>query len=117
MALRRLLISAWDWEPTVIIGCAVLMVVYLSVTRPRLSKEAIYFSVGVLTLFLTLVSPLDTLADTYLFSAHMTEHLLLVLVVPPLLVPGLPKTFAVRRLLRRPFVNKTERVLRRPIVA
>jgi putative membrane protein len=116
MALKRLLISGWDWEPSVIIGCAVLMVVYLSAARPRLSKEAIYFSVGVLTLFLALVSPLDTLADTYFFSAHMTQHLLLVLVVPPLFVLGLPKTFA-EKLLHWPFANKVERLLGRPIIA
>ena len=37
-----------------------------------------------------LVSPLDTLGDRYLFSAHMLQHLLLILVVPPLLLLGLP---------------------------
>jgi putative membrane protein len=36
------------------------------------------------------VSPLDALADGYLFSAHMIQHMLLLLVVPGLLLLALP---------------------------
>ena len=43
---------------------------------------------GVAVMFLALVSPLDALRLTYLFSAHMLQHLLLILVVPPLLILG-----------------------------
>ena len=39
--------------------------------------------------FLTLASPMDALADGYLFSAHMLQHLLLLLVVPPLILLSL----------------------------
>ena len=37
-----------------------------------------------LTALLDLVSPIDTLADRYLFSAHIVQHFLLALVIPPL---------------------------------
>src|ERR1700691_5156896 len=40
--------------------------------------------------FLTLASPMDALADGYLFSAHMLQHLLLLLIVPPLILLSLP---------------------------
>jgi cytochrome c oxidase assembly factor CtaG len=43
-------------------------------------------------LFLTLASPIDALADGYLFSAHMLQHLLLLLAVPPLILLSLPST-------------------------
>src|SRR3712207_6858828 len=52
--------------------------------------RAVAFASGVAVLLLSLVSPLDTLAHEYLFSAHMAQHLLLTLVVPPLLLLGLP---------------------------
>jgi putative membrane protein len=55
------------------------------VTRAR----ATAFAAGVLALALALLSPLDALA-TALFSAHMLQHLLLMLVAAPLLVLGLP---------------------------
>ena len=45
---------------------------------------------GLAVLLLTLNGPLHDLSDYYLFSAHMVQHLLLTLVVPPLLLAGTP---------------------------
>lgn len=47
------------------------------------------FAAGMLVLAAALLSPLDALADQ-LFSAHMTQHLLLLMVAPPLLVWSRP---------------------------
>ena len=44
------------------------------------------FTLGVLVIFVSLLSPLHALSDTYLFSAHMLQHVLLTLVAPPLLI-------------------------------
>jgi putative membrane protein len=41
-------------------------------------------------LLLALATPLDTIGDTYLFTAHMLQHLLLTLVAVPLLLIGTP---------------------------
>ena len=86
-------------------------------------RRAAAFGAGVLILFLALTSPLDTMADG-LFAAHMTQHLLLIAVVPPLLVLGTPLTaFAwlhpIERALRpvTPMVRATARVATIPIVA
>lgn len=43
---------------------------------------------GVFVLAIALVSPLDYLADHVIFAAHMLQHLLLLLVVPPLFLAG-----------------------------
>jgi putative membrane protein len=47
------------------------------------------FLLGLIVLWLAIGSPLDGFADL-LLSAHMVEHLLLMSVVPPLLLFGLP---------------------------
>ena len=47
------------------------------------------FSGGLLALFIALISPLDALSGA-LFSAHMVQHLLLMMVAAPLLVLGAP---------------------------
>jgi cytochrome c oxidase assembly factor CtaG len=47
------------------------------------------FGLALVMLLLALASPIGQLADGYLFSAHMAQHLLLVLVVPPLTLVGL----------------------------
>jgi putative membrane protein len=57
--------------------------------RPR-PGPAMRFGGGLLALLLALNGPLHDLSDGYLFSAHMVQHLVLTLVVPPLLLTGLP---------------------------
>lgn len=109
-------VSGWDWEPSVIVGCAVLLASYFAVLRFRFRPRAWCFVAGVVALFLALVSPLDTLADTYLFSAHMVQHILLILVVPPLLIMGLPREL-VQKILRRPAMAKAEYIFSYPVLA
>ena len=48
------------------------------------------FAAGIVTVAIALLPPLDTLADS-LFAAHMTQHVLLAGVAPPLLVAGVPE--------------------------
>ncbi|MDQ2806699.1 MAG: cytochrome c oxidase assembly protein, partial [Chloroflexota bacterium] len=90
MAIDRFWREGWHWEPSVLLGCLVLLGAYSGLLRGRRSARAGLFAAGVVTLAFVLISPLDTLADDYLFSAHMLQHLVLILVVPPLLLVGLP---------------------------
>jgi putative membrane protein len=57
--------------------------------RPVWHRRAAAFTLGCLMLGVALVSPLDSLGGA-LFSAHMVQHELLMLVVAPLLVLGHP---------------------------
>jgi putative membrane protein len=82
--------NTWDWEPSVVAGCAALAIGYIAIARKRGLNRAPYFLAGVALLLLDLVSPIDTLADRYLFSAHIVQHFLLALVIPPLLLLGTP---------------------------
>ena len=112
----QLFISAWEWHPTVIAGCLLLLVAYFAATRSRTDKSALFFVAGVVLMFLALVSPLDTLGDDYLFSAHMLQHILLNMVAPPFFVLGVP-AWLLQRALRPPPVSALERVLGHPFVA
>ncbi|WP_051330054.1 cytochrome c oxidase assembly protein [Niveispirillum irakense] len=47
------------------------------------------FAAGMILLVLALLSPIDALGET-LFTAHMTQHMLLLVVAPPLLLLGRP---------------------------
>ncbi|HEX3928453.1 MAG TPA: cytochrome c oxidase assembly protein [Gemmatimonadales bacterium] len=51
--------------------------------------RAVSYGTGVAVLALALASPLDLMADG-IFAAHMTQHLLLIAAVPPLLIAGNP---------------------------
>jgi putative membrane protein len=56
---------------------------------PVSGRRRACFVAGVVTLGLALASPLDALVD-YLQSAHMVQHILLMLIGPPLLLMGAP---------------------------
>ena len=74
------------------------------------------FLIGVLVIFIALLSPLHELGDDYLLSAHMAQHLLLTLVAPPLLLLGTPP-WLLQPLLRSPRVVRFARTLTLPVVA
>jgi putative membrane protein len=89
--------SAWNWDPLIMSSLILCAWVYASgyrelrrrvgLRRSALNWRAASFMAGMLTLFLALISPLDALS-TALFSAHMIQHMLLMVIVPPLLVLG-----------------------------
>jgi cytochrome c oxidase assembly factor CtaG len=58
------------------------------------------FFLGALTLLLALGPPIDDWSDHYLLTAHMAQHLLLMLVAAPLLIAGTP-AWLVTKLIKR----------------
>ncbi len=93
----------WSWEPTVLLGLAALAIGYVLAWRhgllgdrddvsawfrsPRARPWC--FGTGILVGFVALASPLDTGGDRYLFCLHMVQHLLLMMVAPPLCLLGI----------------------------
>ena len=106
----------WDWEPSVVIGCAALAAAYFAFARRRTAGQSFCFLTGTMLLLLDLVSPIDTLGDTYLFSAHVFQHFLLALVIPPLWLLGIPRPLA-ERACQRPWIARFERLLGHPVLA
>lgn len=78
-------------------------------------RAAAFFG-GVFVILLALQSPLHALSEVYLLSAHMVQHMLLVLVAVPLLLLGSP-AWLLRPLLRPAPVARVWRVLVQPVVA
>src|SRR3989440_12125384 len=90
-------LTSWTWEPSVLAGTLALAAAYVWLVRSR-GRDAswsplarLFFAAGLLAMFVALASPIDTGGDRYLFSLHMLQHLLLAMVVPPLLLLGLPE--------------------------
>ena len=88
----------WDWQPWVIVSLALACWGYLrGLRRLRSGKRSRIFGAwrvsaflaGIAALVVALLSPLSSL-DDQMFSAHMAQHLLLMLVAPPLLVYARP---------------------------
>ncbi len=114
-SVTDLLRHGWEVHLSVVVGCVALVAWYF-LAPPRRTRQAVSFLLGVLVLCLSLISPIDPLGDQYLFCAHMLQHLLLILIVPPLLILGLAPA-RVTSWMARPAVRRTERLLGRPAVA
>lgn len=85
-------------------------------TRPIPAGKILIFSSGILTLWMAAATPLDGLADSYLISAHMLQHLMFTMVSPPLLLLGMPP-WLVRPIVCRRYVFPAVRFLTRPLIA
>ncbi|HMD87887.1 MAG TPA: cytochrome c oxidase assembly protein [Anaerolineaceae bacterium] len=109
------MLAAWDWTPSIWIGCVVLVILFSFGIHFHFVARSYFFFSGIFFLLIALVSPLDALSDTYLFSAHMLQHLLLLLVIPPLFILGMPEQLA-RDILKRPVFGRIEQFLRKPIL-
>jgi putative membrane protein len=121
-----ILVPGYSPPPSVIAGLVGLQTLYLLCTGtyrdrfpgcrrvPTVRKVA--FSAGVLVMFFALATPLDVLADEYLFTAHMIQHLLLTLVAAPLLLLGTPG-WLLRAALQASHLTRFVRWARHPLVA
>ncbi len=84
----------WSWEPAIVFPLAVLLGIYTmgAVRRgsfERLRWHHVSFFAGWCTLFLALTSPIHELGEQ-LFSAHMLQHEILILVSAPLISASHP---------------------------
>ena len=84
----------WSWEPSITLPLAALLVAYTAGLFRRgniaaLRWRHVSFYVGWLTLTLALVSPIHELGEQ-LFSAHMLQHEILILVSAPLISAAQP---------------------------
>ena len=104
------LLQSWTFEPWIVVALLLAASFYLCGWRqlhrrfPQRFKvwRLAVFQAGLLTLFLALGSPLHALAQR-LLQFHMIQHLLLMMVVPPLLwlgAPALPLMCGLPRVLR-----------------
>lgn len=112
------------FHPELLVGVAVLVSAWIwgwrhhreRVSRPR----ALALAGGVLVLIGATSGPLHELAEHYLFTAHMVQHLLLTLVVPPLLllaIPGWMADAVIEKIGRRRLLGVAIRAVTRPVAA
>jgi cytochrome c oxidase assembly factor CtaG len=94
MTFARFMVEGWNWSSFALIGgvtaaaaCAI---------RSRIGLRQGYIAAALVLILVTLLPPLGPLATGVLFSAHMAQHILLLLVIPALLLLSLPRDFTPR---------------------
>ncbi len=110
----------WSIHPSTVAGIAGLAALYWwAAHREKRSPSAnqrLSFGAGLLILFVALNGPIHDLSDSYLFSVHMVQHLLLTMLVVPLLIAGTPG-WMLRPALRNRAVARAARAITTPAAA
>ena len=117
--------TRWPIHPSTVIGSGLLLWLYYMGIGPWRMKykwgnapalhKPVLFTLGVVVILVSLNGPLHELADNYLFSAHMIQHLMLTLVMPPLLLLGSPD-WLLRALIRKTVGMPLARRLTHPLI-
>jgi putative membrane protein len=89
--------------------------VYPDVVRPSRAR-AWLFTLGIFVIFMAEATPMHEISEQFLFSVHMTQHLLLVLLAIPLMLLGTP-AWLVRPLFHHPLAGPLLRWCTRPLIA
>ena len=83
---------SWPFDLSVYGGLLIFALAYAALARGRSDagrRHHFYFACALLTIWLALETPIDTIADHHLQSVHMLQHVLIGLVAPPLLLLSL----------------------------
>jgi len=112
-------VAEWSLHPSVLIGVGLLgaLYAYALARGPRTEPwRPFCFLLGLLVMLVSLNGPIHDLSDSYLFSVHMAQHLLLTMVLPPLLIAGIPG-WLVEKALMRKGAKAVGRVVTHPVFA
>jgi putative membrane protein len=103
MDAANLSFTDWSWEPSILVGLAAISAAYALALRRGVLREdddtspwfrnprlrPWLFGLGILTALIALQSPIDEGGDEYLLSLHMVQHLILMMISPPLVLLGI----------------------------
>ncbi|MGI8508926.1 MAG: cytochrome c oxidase assembly protein [Gemmatimonadaceae bacterium] len=113
--------TGWSVHWSTVVGIAALGALYFwRATRAPFpgtptGLQKLLFASGLFAMFASLNGPVHDLSDYFLFSAHMVQHLLITMLVPPLLIAGTPG-WMLRPLLRNRRVFNVARFVTRPVM-
>ena len=118
--------SEWRVYPSFMAGWLLLIGTYFLLigplrhrfpgSSPVPARRVASFATAMAVMFLALQGPLHELSDYFLFSAHMVQHLILILVMPPFLLYAVPD-WMLRPAVKVPAVGRMARWITFPLVA
>ncbi|MDP9330080.1 MAG: cytochrome c oxidase assembly protein [Actinomycetota bacterium] len=117
-------LSAWHAHPDVWLLFGSIVAAYFiacgrhlrETGEPTAARTKRFFVLGVAVLWVGADWPIHDLAERYLYSIHMVQHILFTLIAAPILIAGMPP-WLLRRILKPHAVRSVFRFCTRPLVA
>ncbi len=106
----------WHINSTALILAILLFAFHYTSNGKRFTGKSFYFFSGIALLLLVTQSPLEFLGHHYLFSAHMLQHVVILLIVPPLLLAGTEGRYF-EKFVQKNAIKKTGSFLFHPVIA
>lgn len=113
------------WSPYFFLVMVAVLAVYFLITvkyrnrfedsEPITTKQALLFTSGIILLYAIKGSPLDLMGHL-MFYAHMIQMATLYLIIPPILIVGIPQ-WIWRKILVKPVIKPLFNFFTRPIIA
>ncbi len=103
MTTYQFFTTAWRWNSIALALSAFACFAYFLAFGRR--GRPLYFVAALAVFLFSFISPFSALANGYLFSAHMVQHILLVLVVPALVLLSLPPSVSLRSPVTHPLLG------------
>lgn len=117
---------AWHWSPITLAGLVLACLLYIFAIKrvrrdkpeekPLQTRRVVAFFAAIVIIALLLLTPVDTIARTQLFLAHMFQAVTLITVCAPLLLYACP-AWLVQPLFANHFVRPIARILTQPVIA
>lgn len=117
---------SWHWSPGTLIFLVVLCLLYgfgIWRVRRRNAQDAplknyhvLAFVTAILGIALVMLTPIDTIARTQLFAAHMVQAVVLTTICAPFLLFACPQ-WLLLPLVQHPLVRPIARFLTKPVIA
>jgi putative membrane protein len=116
---------SWNFTPSILVmlisqAALYSYLIYVARSDGRWGTDVrwshvITFSLGLILIFAALVTPIDSLSNEALFSAHMVQHILLMLLAPACLLLGTPG-YWIRTLYDLPILKRLLPIVTHPLV-
>ncbi len=116
MSTMDFILHYWHFNIFVVFGTLVLLFIHLIGNNFRLNRRSIYYFTALILFVIVTLSPIDFLAESYLFTAHMIKHITLLLIIPAFLLSGTDPAF-LNRIVRHPSARRITTLLFHPVVA
>jgi cytochrome c oxidase assembly factor CtaG len=115
--------ASWPWNPGALIIIVLFVVLYLLGLRSLRTQHhtispirIVAFFAGIILVALLLLTPVDTIGRTQLFSVHMAQAVILITLCSPLLLAGCPAVL-LQPLIELPVLRQIIRWLTQPLIA